>query len=100
MGTSTCVFNGGGWALKKSTSYTAYSPFNRQYYRKNSHELPISMLGQKQVGNDNSSHLGAYDIQIAKGTTPSSGKISFAFEHKVAIVRMDLVTPRAGSGLL
>ena len=96
VGTSTCVFNGGGWALKKSTSYTAYSPFNRQYYRKNSNELPISMLGQKQVGNDNSSHLGAYDIQIAKGTTPSSGKISFAFEHKVAIVRMDLVTPRAG----
>lgn len=94
VGTSKCVFNGGGWALKTSTAYTAYSPFNRNYYYKNSNELPISMLGQKQIGNNNSSHLGAYDIQIAKGTTPSSGKISFTFAHQVAIVRLDLTTPR------
>ena len=95
VGTSTCEFNGGGWALKTSTSYTAYSPFNRTYYYKDNDKLPVSMLGQKQVGNDNSDHLGAYDIQIAKGTTPSTGKISFAFEHQVAIVRMDLTTPVA-----
>lgn len=94
VGTSKCVFNGGGWALKTSTAYTAYSPFNRNYYYKNSNELPVSMLGQKQVGNNNSSHLGAYDIQIAKGTTPSSGKISFTFAHQVAIVRLDLTAPR------
>lgn len=95
VGTSSCVFNGGGWALKTSTTYAAYYPFNRAYYYKNSSSLPVSMLGQKQVGNDNSSHLGAYDIQIAKGTTPSSGKISFSFAHQIAIVRMDLTAPRA-----
>ena len=95
VGTSTCEFNGGGWALKTSTSYTAYSPFSRAYYYEDNSRLPVSMLGQTQVGNDNSSHLGAYDIQIAKGTTPSTGKISFAFEHKIAIVRMDLKAPKA-----
>ena len=95
VGTSTCIFNGGGWALKTSTAYIAYSPFNRDYYYMQNDALPISMLGQKQVGNNNSAHLGAYDIQIAKGTTPSSGKISFSFYHQVAIVRMDLTAPVA-----
>lgn len=98
VGTSTCTFDGGGWALKASSTYTAYSPFNRTYYsQKYNSALPISMLGQKQNGNDNTKHLGKYDIQIAKGQTPENGKISFAFEHKVCIVRMDLELPVATS---
>ena len=101
VGTNTCVFTGGGWALKASTStttytYTAYTPFDRSYYlRKDNTSLPFSMLGQKQVGNNNSDHLGAYDLQIANGDTPTSGKINFAFQHKVAIVRMDIIAPNA-----
>lgn len=95
VGTSTCVFNGGGWALKSSSIYTAYSPFNRAYYYKDNQSLPISMLGQKQIGNDNTEHLGKYDIQVAKGTTPTTGKISFAFKHQVCIVRLDIETLQA-----
>lgn len=101
VGTNTCVFTGGGWALKASTStttytYTAYTPFDRSYYlRKDNTSLPFSMLGQKQVGNNNSDHLGAYDLQIANGDTPTSGKINFAFQHRVAIVRMDITAPNA-----
>ena len=95
IGFRTCEFNGGGWALKASASYTAYSPFNRAYYYKDREKLPVSMLGQKQIGNDNSGHLGAYDIQIAMGETPSNGKVGFNFVHQVAIVRMDLTTPVA-----
>lgn len=103
VGTNTCVFTGGGWALKTSTpattyTYTAYTPFDRSYYlRKDNTALPFSMLGQKQVGNNNSDHLGAYDLQIANGDTPTSGKISFAFQHKVAIVRMDITAPNAAN---
>lgn len=98
VGTSTCIFDGGGWALKASSTYTAYSPFNRAYYsRKYNSSLPISMLNQEQNGNDNTKHLGKYDIQIAKGQTPENGKISFAFEHRVCIVRMDLELPVAAS---
>ena len=99
IGTNKCVFTGGGWALKASTStdtykYTAYTPFNRNYYSlKNNTALPVNMHGQKQTGNDNSEHLGAYDLQIANGDTPTSGKISFKFQHKVAIVRMDITAP-------
>ena len=103
IGTGTCIFTGGGWALKTSTDtetykYTAYSPFNRKYYLLNDNTaLPIKMLGQKQDGNDNSKHLGAYHIQIASGETPTSGKISFKFKHKVSFVRMDITAPCAAT---
>lgn len=97
VGTNKCSFNGGGWALKSSTSYKAYSPFNRGYYYQDAGSLPVSMLGQKQTGNGSSAHLGKYDIQIAEGKTPSSGKISFEFKHQVCFLRMDLTAPEAAS---
>lgn len=93
VGTSTCEFNGGGWALKASSKYTAYYPFNRAYYYKKNNSLPISMLGQFQKSNNSAKHLSNYDIQIAEGKTPEKGKISFNFNHQVCIVRMDLVVP-------
>jgi len=97
VGTTTCVFNGGGWALKTSSSYKAYTPFNRSYYYKKTDNLPVSMLGQKQVGNGNSSHLGRYDLQIANGNTPASGKITFDFKRQVCFIRMDLTAPVAAT---
>ena len=97
VGTSKCVFNGGGWALKADSTYTAYSPFNRSYYYKDKRELPISMLGQKQVGNNNSTHLGKYDIQAAIGNKPTNGSLTFALKRKVAFVRFDLTAPKAAT---
>ena len=97
-GTGTsCTFDGGGWALKPSSSYTAYFPFNRSYYFEDKQALPISMLGQKQVGNDNTEHLGAYDILIAKGKKPASGSLIFNPERKVAFARMKLKAPKAAT---
>lgn len=97
-GTGTsCTFDGGGWALKSSSSYTAYFPFNRSYYFEDKQALPISMLGQKQVGNNNTEHLGAYDILIAKGKKPTSGSLTFNPERKVAFARMKLKAPKAAT---
>ena len=94
IGTSTCEFNGGGWALKASSKYTAYYPFNRAYYYKKNHSLPISMLGQFQEANDDTDHLSKYDIQTAVGETLETGKkVKFEFNHQVCIVRMDLKVP-------
>ncbi len=93
----TCSFSGGGWAMKASSSYTAYSPFNRGYYYIEKNALPIDMTGQTQTGNDNSTHVGAYDIQIAKGDKPSAGSLVFAFERKVAFVRIELKAPCAAT---
>lgn len=92
--TDVCEFNGGGWALKTSTTYTAYTPFNRNYYQYMKNDaLPVSMLDQKQIGNNSSKHLGAYDIQVARDEAPANGLISFGFNHQVAFVRMDITAP-------
>lgn len=96
-GGKTCPFSGGGWAMKASSSYTAYSPFQRSYYFKEKSALPVNMLGQTQKGNDNSAHLSAYDILIAKGDKPSSGSLNFQFTRQVALVRMELTAPRAAT---
>lgn len=95
-GSKTCTFDGGGWAMK-SSSYTAYSPFERSYYYKEKNKLPISILGQTQNGNDNTDHLGAYDIQIAKGEKPEVGSLTFQFTRKVALVRMEITAPKAAT---
>lgn len=96
-GGKTCPFSGGGWAMKASSSYTAYSPFQRSYYFKEKSALPVNMLGQTQKGNDNSAHLSAYDILIAKGDKPSSGSLNFQFTRQVALVRMELTAPCAAT---
>ena len=95
-GSKTCTFDGGGWAMK-SASYTAYSPFERGYYYEEKDALPISILGQTQNGNDNADHLGAYDIQIAKGEKPESGGLVFEFSRKVALVRLEITAPKAAT---
>lgn len=93
VGTNSCKFNGGGWGLKSSTLYTAYSPFNRSYYFKSKEELPFSILGQEQSSNGNSNHLGKYDLQISQGQPAEKGGIIFSFEHQVCFLRMDLIIP-------
>lgn len=93
-GSKTCTFDGGGWAMK-SSSYTAYSPFKRNYYYKKKDALPINMLGQTQNGNDNADHLGAYDIQIAKGNKPEEGSLVFQFNRYVSLVRLEISAPKA-----
>ena len=95
-GSKTCTFDGGGWAMK-SASYTAYSPFKRSYYYKKKNALPISMLKQTQKGNDNADHLGAYDIQIAKGEKPETDGLVFEFTRKVALVRLEITAPTAAT---
>ena len=97
VGTSTCTFDGGGWALKNAKSYIAYSPFNRAYYYKDVDKLSVSMLGQKQIGNGSTAHMGKYDLQIAKATTPENGKVKFQFQHQVCFLRMDITVPIAAT---
>ena len=97
IGTSTCAFDGGGWGLKNSQFYCAYTPFNRAYYYKEVNELPVSMLGQKQKGNGSTAHMGKYDLQIAIGRTPENGKVNFQFQHQVCFLRMDLTAPIAAT---
>lgn len=89
VGTNRASFTGGGWALKPSSIYAAYYPFIGSFYidRKT---IPISYEGMIQVGNDNATHLGAYDYLAAVANTPTDGNVNFNFKHFGAIARVDL----------
>lgn len=90
-GTQTATFSGGGWALKTSSSYAAYYPFH--YNNKDVRNIPISYIGQKQVGNANTQHIGLYDYMSAKATTPVDGGVAFEFQHIGALLQFKLEVP-------
>lgn len=85
-GMQTATFNGGGWALKASSTYAAYYPFN--FYNRNMTKIPVSYLGQAQEGNNSTDHIGTYDFMAASVTTPSNGAVAFDLKHMGALVML------------
>ena len=85
-GMQTATFNGGGWALKASSTYAAYYPHN--FYNRDLTAIPVSYEGQKQSGNNSTAHLGAYDFMAASVTTPSNGAVAFDMQHMGALVML------------
>ena len=85
-GMQTATFNGGGWALKASSTYAAYYPHN--FYNRDLTAIPVSFEGQRQDGNASTAHLGAYDFMAASVTTPSNGAVAFDMQHMGALVML------------
>ena len=78
-GSASATFSGGGWALKASSQYAAYYPFNYDYRK--SDNIPISYAGQEQKGNKNTDLAGRYDFLAAKATTPTNGAVDFTLQR-------------------
>ena len=85
-GMQTATFNGGGWALKASSTYSAYYPFN--FYNRDMTKIPVSYLGQTQEGNNTTAHIGTYDFMAASVTTPSNGAVAFDLKHMGCLVML------------
>ena len=86
VGMQTATFNGGGWALKHSATYSAYYPYN--FYNRDLTKIPVKYEGQTQKGNASTAHLGAYDYMAASVTTPSNGAVAFDMQHMGALVML------------
>lgn len=83
VGTSIATFDGGGWALKKSSEYFSYFPFVASYYI-DKESIPVSYLGQEQDGNGNLNigTLNNYSYMASKGTAdPNTGALMFTYER-------------------
>ena len=94
-GSQSALFDGGDWALKSSSKYMAYYPF--EYNNRSHQNILVSYMGQLQKGNGNTDHLGAYDYMAANATTPSKGMVSFDFQHLGTLVQFKLKAPGAGN---
>jgi len=91
--TKTAAFDGGGWALKADYAYSAYYPFRYANYAKEYIELPHSYLGQSQVANNSTTHLGKFDFMAATAITPESGSVTFNFQHVNSLIYLQISCP-------
>lgn len=95
-GENASEFTGGGWGLKTTSTYASYYPFIPDYYLDKT-AIPLDYTGQKQTGNGNSSHIGAYDYLSAPAATPINGAINFTFSHLGVLVHFKVAVPKAGT---
>lgn len=97
VGKSEAVFDGGGWRTKPSSTYTAYTPLNREVYLSGNYsEVPLTYVGQTQSENNSTAHLGAYDYQVSQPQTVSAnGGINFQLKRISALIIFDLTLPES-----
>ena len=89
-GMQTATFNGGGWALKSSSSYAAYYPYNilNRYVT----NIPVNYEGQKQSYNDCTEHLGTYDYMASTLTQAYDDNVYFDLNHMGCLVMLKIQT--------
>ena len=84
-GASSATFDGGAWTCKDGYVYRSYYPFIGDIYL-DATKIPVSFLGQKQVGNDNSDHFQKYDYMYTAAATKESGFLNFTYKHLGTVV--------------
>ena len=93
VGSDYAEFDGGGWALKSTSTYYAYYPF--EYDNRDLASIPVSFLGQKQIGTMNLDHFGKYDYMYASGTGAVDGSVSFHFKHLIGVMALHMKFPES-----
>lgn len=98
-GKETAAFDGGGWSMKASYTYTAYSPFSKEMFDGDKlSQVPVSYIGQKQLSNGGTNHLGKFDYLVSEPqVVAENGGISFSLKRISAIVGFVLTLPDAGT---
>lgn len=94
-GSKSATFDGGGWGLKKTSTYSAYYPLLGQFYLDKT-KIPVSLTGQTQDGNGSHAHVGAYDYMVAVNSTISNDRVAFDFNHLVCVLHLSITMPQAG----
>ena len=92
QGATSAVFDGGGWEFKASATYYSYYPFIGDIYL-DRRKIPVSYVGQKQIGVSNTSGIGPFDFMYTPGTSSESGNLHFAYSHLNCIMRFRLTLP-------
>lgn len=94
VGTNVASFDGGGWALRKGSTYSSYYPFVGNMYL-NRNEIPVSFVNQEQVGV--SGHEGVRFYLASEGTSSTSGALRFGFEILNTVIRIRAIGLPAGT---
>lgn len=95
-GESHADFDGGGWAFKTSAKYYSYYPFIGDIYL-DRNKIPVSYVGQRQVGASNNDHVGPYDYMFTPACSSDGGKLNFKYKHLGCILRFNLTALPVGN---
>lgn len=97
-GSATANFDGGSWALRSTYQYAAYYPFNTDNYTISQTEIPVSLIGQTQDGNNSLSTASPFDFQAAAATQPSAnGSVNLSFKHLCCFMKLKLTMAKPGT---
>lgn len=91
-GQKSAAFDGGGWALKKSSTYFSYFPFTPDFYIDKT-AIPLTYVGQTQRGNayEQRADIGKYGYMVAKGVADeASGSLYFNYERLGDLFRVKI----------
>lgn len=78
---SSAKFKSGSFTLNDQTYSALYPAFSSDY------SAAMSFTGQKQIGNDNTGHLAAYDYSWAKADIKDNAG-TFALAHRVCWIKI------------
>lgn len=80
-----------GWAMVSGNTYYGFYPYDGTHYGVINISLPVTYEGQRQSGNNATSHLGAYDFMAARDfvTTTLS---QFDFSHLGCVIMVRYAT--------
>lgn len=98
-GSTSAMFDGGGWRLKDGMTYYAYLPFSRVNYTAESqrNKIPVSYQGQKQSTPNSTSEIGNYVYMSSEGVVPVNSLLKFQLHHVGALARVEITVPAAAT---
>ena len=97
-GQSYANFDGGGWALRKGYTYSAYYPYN--FYNRNIEAVPISYLGQvydAHYKKDNREHLRNYLYFASVPASTEENLLVFNLNNVGNVLKLTLTFPDPGT---
>lgn len=94
-GTMSADFDGGGWKLKSSSTYSAYYPLIRDFDLDRT-KIPMDLSVQTQVGNNNFDHLSKYAYMAAPASKVNDyGTVYFNFKFLISVLHLRVKMPVA-----
>ena len=96
-GSNSANFDGGNWGLKDAATYSAYFPFSRKYYSAPHNAIRLEYEGQKQNGNDNAEHMGAFDYLASGSAAPVDNYLSLNLVRLGSIACFKVTVPDPGT---
>ena len=85
-----------GWSLVSDNTYYGFFPYMAEHADLSNKVLPVTYKGQRQCGNDSTTHLGAFDYMTANNLITASSPV-FTFSHLGCVVRLKYTAQRAMS---